>query len=95
MGKADFTGPVNLGNPDERTIEDVAKLILEMTGSKSEIIHKPLPKDDPIRRRPDISLAKQVLGWQPQVTLEEGLPKVIEYFVPLAPRHCSPKKSPR
>lgn len=95
MDREDFTGPVNLGNPDERTIEDIAKLILDMTDSKSEIIHKPLPKDDPIRRRPDISLAKEVLDWQPKVTLEEGLPVVIDYFKPLATRHCAPKNSPR
>ena len=95
MDKADFTGPVNLGNPDERTIEDIAKLILEMTGSKSEIIHKPLPKDDPVRRRPDISLANRVLDWEPKVTLEEGLPKVIEYFRPLARVNSAPQRVPK
>ena len=95
MDKADFTGPVNLGNADERTIKEIAELIIKLTGSNSEIIYKPLPQDDPVRRRPDISLAKQVLGWQPKVTLEEGLPKVIEYFIPLAQKHCAPKKSPR
>lgn len=95
MDKQDFTGPVNLGSSDERTVKEIAELIIKLTGSNSEIIYKPLPQDDPARRRPDISLAKQVLGWQPQVSLEEGLPKVIEYFIPLAPRHCAPKKSPR
>jgi len=95
MHKPDFTGPVNLGSADERTVKETADLIIKLTGSNSEIIYKPLPKDDPVRRRPDISLAKQVLGWEPQVALEEGLPKVIEYFRPLAPRHCAPKKSPR
>lgn len=95
MDKEDFTGLVNLGSPDERTIKEIAGLVIKLAGSNSEIIYKPLPQDDPVRRRPDISLAKQVLGWQPKVTLEEGLPKVIEYFRPLAPRHCAPKKSPR
>lgn len=95
MNKENFTGPVNLGNPDERTIKDIADLIIKLTGSNSEISYKPLPKDDPVRRKPDISLAKAVLNWEPKISLEEGLPKVIEYFRPLAKTHYAPKKMPR
>ena len=75
-----FIGPVNLGNPSERTILDFAKLIIELTNSKSKIIFKPLPQDDPVRRKPDISLAKEKLNWEPQVFIKEGLIKTIEYF---------------
>ncbi|MFH1889954.1 MAG: UDP-glucuronic acid decarboxylase family protein [Candidatus Kuenenbacteria bacterium] len=81
MQSEDFTGPVNLGNPSEFTIKELAIKILELTGSKSKItIVKELPKDDPVRRKPDISLAKQKLNWQPKVELEEGLKKTIQYF---------------
>ncbi len=76
----DFTGPVNLGNPSEITILELAERIIDMTGSKSEIVFKPLPKNDPRRRRPDISLAGEKLGWEPQVGLAEGLEKTIAYF---------------
>ena len=76
----DFTGPVNLGNPGEFTILELAKKILEMTGSGSRIIFEPLPADDPKQRQPDISLAKNNLDWQPTVPLENGLKKTIEYF---------------
>lgn len=76
----DFLGPVNLGNPHEITVKTLAEKILEMTGSKSELVLKPLPQDDPTQRCPDISLAKEKLGWEPMVTLEEGLGKTIEYF---------------
>jgi UDP-glucuronate decarboxylase len=75
-----FIGPVNLGNPTEFTILDFAKLIIEITNSKSQIIYKPLPKDDPTQRKPDISLAKKELDWQPKVNIEDGLKKTIEYF---------------
>ena len=76
-----ITGPVNLGNPVEFTILDLAKKIIEMTGSKSEICFLPLPQDDPIQRRPDISLAKEILdGWSPVVELEAGLELTIKYF---------------
>ena len=95
MNKENFTGPVNLGNPDERTIKDIAKLIIKLTGSNSEISYKPLPKDDPVRRRPDISLAKAALNWEPKISLEEGLPHVIEYFRPLAKANHAPNKMPR
>ena len=75
-----FTGPVNLGNPVELTILELANRIIESIGSKSEIIHEPLPEDDPRQRQPDIELAKAQLGWQPDITLEEGLKKTIDYF---------------
>lgn len=80
MEQPDFIGPVNLGNPDEYTISQLAERTLALTGSSSKIEHKPLPQDDPRRRRPDISLAKKVLGWQPQVPLDEGLKATIPYF---------------
>ena len=74
------TGPVNLGNPGEFTIADLADLVIELTGSSSSIERLPLPADDPIRRRPDITLAKEVLGWEPSVQLREGLLRTIDYF---------------
>ena len=80
MNSENFTGPVNLGNWKEFTIAELAELTLKMTGSQSEIVHKPLPQDDPTRRRPDISLAQSKLGWDPQVNLQEGLSKTIDYF---------------
>jgi UDP-glucuronate decarboxylase len=76
----DFTGPVNLGNPGEFTIMELATKVIELTGSKSTLIHKPLPIDDPRQRRPDISLAKEKLGWEPKIPLQEGLVKAIAYF---------------
>lgn len=75
-----FAGPVNLGNPNERTILDFAKLIIEMTGSKSKIIYKDLPSDDPMQRKPDITLAKEKLNWQPKTDIKVGLEKTIKYF---------------
>jgi UDP-glucuronate decarboxylase len=75
-----FTGPVNLGNPVEFTILDLAKLVLQMTRSSSHLVFKPLPQDDPRQRKPDIGLAKKELGWAPQVPLEEGLKRTIDYF---------------
>jgi len=74
------TGPVNLGNPEERSILQVAEKIKEMTGSDSKIENQLLPEDDPVRRCPDISLAKKMLGWEPRVNLDDGLKKTIEYF---------------
>ncbi|MEO8559896.1 MAG: UDP-glucuronic acid decarboxylase family protein [Rhodospirillales bacterium] len=76
----DFTGPVNLGNPVELPVRGLAEKIIEMTGSKSKLIFQPLPQDDPMQRCPDITLAKNKLGWQPKVTLEEGLKRTIAYF---------------
>ncbi len=75
-----FTGPVNLGNPNEMTIVNLAKLIIKLTNSKSKIIFEQLPKDDPQQRQPDISLAKKELNWQPETKLEQGLEKTISYF---------------
>ncbi len=72
--------PVNIGNPREMTIKEIAETIIRMTGSKSKLIYKPLPTDDPKQRRPDITRATTLLGWQPKVQLEEGLVKTIEYF---------------
>jgi UDP-glucuronate decarboxylase len=80
MGKDGLTGPVNLGNPEEYMVIDLARKILTMTGSSSKIIHKPLPENDPTRRRPDITLAEKQLGWKPIVSVDEGLKKTIDYF---------------
>lgn len=76
----DFTGPVNLGNPGEFTIRQLAEKIIAITGSTSKLIYQPLPADDPRQRRPDITLAKTVLGWQPTIHLKEGLIHTINYF---------------
>ncbi|TCS70995.1 UDP-glucuronate decarboxylase [Sulfuritortus calidifontis] len=76
----DFTGPVNLGNPGEFTIRELAEKVIALTGSRSQLVFHPLPPDDPVRRQPDIGLARKVLGWQPEVSLAEGLEKTIEYF---------------
>jgi UDP-glucuronate decarboxylase len=76
----EFIGPVNLGNPNEFTMWDLAKKVLELTGSSAEVIQMPLPQDDPKQRQPNISLAKSMLNWEPTIQLEEGLLKTIEYF---------------
>jgi len=76
----DVTGPINLGNPQEVTIRELAELVLELTGSTSKIVYKPRPQDDPVRRRPVIDKARQVLGWEPCVSLREGLQHTIAYF---------------
>ncbi len=76
----DFTGPVNTGNPGEFTIKELAEKVIDLTGSSSTLTYKPLPSDDPIQRRPDISLAREKLGWEPTVQLDEGLKKTIPYF---------------
>ena len=75
-----FTGPVNLGNPSERTVLELAREIKELTGSKSEFVFLPLPSDDPVKRKPDISLAKKELNWTPSTDITDGLKKTIEYF---------------
>lgn len=80
MENDSFTGPVNLGNPGEFTMLELAEKILKMTASKSKLIYCPLPDDDPTKRRPDISLAKEKLGWEPRIKLDEGLEKTIAYF---------------
>jgi UDP-glucuronate decarboxylase len=76
----DITGPVNIGNPGEFTIRELAEQVIFITGSASKIIQHPLPQDDPRQRRPDITMAKSVLGWEPKIQLEQGLNKTIDYF---------------
>ncbi len=80
MNQTETVGPVNIGNPGEFTMLQLAELTLKLVGGKSKIVHKPLPADDPKQRRPDITLAKSVLKWEPKVQLEEGLRRTIEYF---------------
>jgi UDP-glucuronate decarboxylase len=80
MAQDETVGPMNLGNPGEFTMLELAELTLKVVGGKSKIVHKPLPADDPKQRQPDIALARKVLGWEPKVPLEEGLKKTIEYF---------------
>jgi UDP-glucuronate decarboxylase len=79
-GPDEFIGPVNLGNPDEFTMLELAQKVIALTGSKSKLVYKPMPADDPTQRQPDITLAKGKLGWQPTIKLDEGLKKTIEYF---------------
>jgi len=76
----EITGPINIGNPDEFTILELARKVIQMTGSGSEIVFRPLPQDDPQQRRPDIALANKFLKWEPKIKLEEGLQKTIDYF---------------
>jgi nucleoside-diphosphate-sugar epimerase len=78
--ESDFTDPCNLGNPNERDMLELAEQINKFTGNTAGIIHKPLPKDDPTRRKPDITRARTVLGWEPTVDFEEGIAKTIEWF---------------
>lgn len=80
MNAEGLTGPVNLGNPDEFTIRELAELVVSLTNSRSEIVHRPLPQDDPVQRQPDISRARATLAWEPKVPLKEGLKPTIEYF---------------
>ena len=80
METEDFTGPVNLGNPGEFTILELAEAVIRLTGSSSKIIQQPLPEDDPLQRKPDITLAREKLGWEPTVPLEEGLKRTIQFF---------------
>ncbi len=77
---SEFTGPVNIGNPTEFTMLELAELVLNLTKSKSRIVNQPLPQDDPKQRKPDIKLAKEALGWEPTVRLEEGLSRTIDFF---------------
>ena len=76
----EVTGPINLGNPAEFSILEIAQMIIEMTGSRSKIVHLPLPQDDPKQRRPDIGMAQRILGWSPGIPLKEGLQRTIAYF---------------
>jgi nucleoside-diphosphate-sugar epimerase len=78
--ESDWTGPMNIGNPDELTVLQLAKEILEVTGSDSPIVHRPLPTDDPRVRRPDIDLARRVLGWEPEVSLRDGLSRMADWY---------------
>jgi UDP-glucuronate decarboxylase len=80
MNVANFRGPVNLGNPGEFTILSLAEKVIKMTGSSSKLIFKDLPSDDPVRRRPDISLANEKLGWAPTIDIDAGLARTLEYF---------------
>jgi len=80
LSKSDEHLPVNIGNPNEFTILECAKLVLKVTGSKSKICYEPLPQDDPKQRRPDITKARQLLGWEPKIDLETGLRKSLDYF---------------
>src|SRR5205085_754406 len=91
----DFTGPVNIGNPHECTVRELAEKIVSLTGSASPIVSAPLPSDDPCRRCPDIGLARSGLGWQPRVALEEGLLKTIEYFDRLLGERDAEPEHPR
>jgi dTDP-glucose 4,6-dehydratase len=76
----DVTGPVNIGNPDEFTVSQLAEMVLEVTGSPSEIVYEPLPVDDPTQRQPDITLARSALGWEPEIALREGLERTATWF---------------
>ena len=80
---AEVTGPINLGNPTEFTMIELAKLVLELTASSSELVYMTLPSDDPRQRQPDITQARETLGWQPTIALRDGLTKTIEYFAGL------------
>ena len=80
MEGTDCIGPINIGNPSEFTIRELAEKVIALTGSTSKIVSRPLPSDDPRQRRPDITIAKEKLQWQPQIDLETGLTRTIEYF---------------
>jgi len=84
-GPDDFIGPLNLGNPDESSILQLAETIIRLVGSRSKIIFKPLPQDDPLQRQPDITMARKNFDWQPKIDLDEGLKKTIEYFKGIVP----------
>ncbi len=86
----DVIGPVNLGNPDEFTIKELAELVIELTGAGSNLVHEPLPQDDPLQRQPDITLAKDKLGWEPKVKLREGLQQTIDWFKSIDLSHYRP-----
>jgi len=83
----DFTGPVNIGNPNEFTIKELAEKIIEMIQSTSQLVYKSLPENDPVRRQPDITLAKKILGWEPSIEIEEGLTHTINYFSDIPSSH--------
>ena len=85
-----FVGPVNIGNPGEFTIRELAELVIEQTGAKVQLVSKPLPPDDPCRRRPDISLARKHLGWEPTIPLRDGLKRTIDWFKSIDLDHYRP-----
>jgi len=89
-GPDDFVGPVNLGNAEEFTIQQLAKLVIELTGSRARLVYEPLPADDPAQRQPDIALARECLHWSPTVPLREGLLKTIEWFRSIDLSHYRP-----
>ncbi len=86
----EISGPINIGNPNEISIQQLAERIIDLTGSRSQIVFHPLPQDDPLRRRPDVSRARSDLGWEPRVALDDGLMQTIAYFEDLLARHNSP-----
>jgi UDP-glucuronate decarboxylase len=83
----DITGPVNIGNPGEFTIIELAQIVVDLVGSRSKIVHRPLPENDPKQRQPDISLAQELLGWKPRIALKEGLTSTVAYFERLLSDH--------
>ena len=89
-GSDDFVGPVNLGNPGEFTIKQLAELTIELVGNSNKVVYQSLPPDDPTRRRPDIGLAKEHLGWEPKIPLREGLQKTIDWFKTINPDDYRP-----
>jgi len=84
--RSDETRPVNIGDPVEYSVREVAEMVIELSGSRSAISHQPLPEDDPRRRRPDITRARELLGWEPRTRVREGLQKTLSYFAQLAER---------
>jgi UDP-glucuronate decarboxylase len=90
-----ITGPINLGNPGEFTIRELAEKVIALTGSRSKLVHRPLPADDPMQRQPDITLARTALGWEPKIRLEDGLKKTIDYFDKLLAGDKPSKKAQR
>jgi UDP-glucuronate decarboxylase len=89
-GPDDLTFPINIGNPGEYTIKQLAEMTVELTGSKSKNVYRPLPADDPTRRRPDITLARKHLQWEPTISLREGLQKTIDWFKTIDPEQYRP-----
>ena len=89
---SDYTEPINIGNPHETTIKEFAEEIIKLTGTTQKVVYKPLPQDDPLQRQPDISKAKEILGWEPKVHREEGLKIVFDYFKSLSPEELEKKE---
>ena len=89
-GPDDLAFPINLGNPGEYTIKELAEMVIELIGSKSKLVYRPLPADDPTRRKPDITLAKKHLSWEPKIPLREGLTKTIAWFKTIDPEQYRP-----